>query len=295
MVLVPESSNAKNNTEKMKKYIGIEKNIQLFVETFGNKNDEAVLFISGAGANSSFWSERLCNKLVENDFYVIKYDHRDFGYSAKVDYEKNPFDMMQLTKDAVSILDSLSINKAHVVGHSMGGFIVQLLAIHYPERIISLVSASSSTNAASVPPPPPETWEIFMENNPTNNFEKDLEGFLKVWKYLNGTAEFEEELAIEYTKNLYERQEILGAIGESHVKAQSNLSDRSEQLKKVNIPALIIHGEEDYLVDKYGGIQTAESLPNSKLVLIPKMGHVLFNSKILEKFENEIIEFLIHL
>ena len=72
-------------------------------------------------------------------------------------------------------------------------------------------------------------------------------------------------MAIEVTKNLFERQEIKGAIGESHVKAQANLTDRTEQLKKVNIPALIIHGEKDYLVDKYGGIQTAECLPNSKL------------------------------
>jgi pimeloyl-ACP methyl ester carboxylesterase len=226
---------------------------------------------------------------------VVKYDHRDFGYSSKIDYEKNPFDVMQLTKDAITIMDSLNVKKAHVVGHSMGGFIVQLLAIHYPERVISMVSASSSTNAESVPPPPPETWEIFMENNPTNNIENDLEGFLKVWKYLNGTAEFDKDLAVEYTRNLYGRQEIKGAIGASHVKAQSNLIDRTELLKKLELPSLIIHGEEDYLVDKFGGVQTAECLINSKLVLIPEMGHVLFNKKIAQRFEDEIIEFLIHL
>ena len=277
----------------MNKYIEVGKNIKLWVETYGDESDEAVLFISGAGANSSFWSERLCNELVEKGFYVIKYDHRDFGYSSKIDYEKNPFDVMQLTQNAIHIMDSLAIEKAHVVGHSMGGFIVQLLAIHYPERVISLVSASSSTNAESVPPAPPKTWEIFMENNPTNNFDNDQEGFLKVWKYLNGTAEFDKELAIDYTRNLYKRQEILGAIGASHVKAQSNLSDRTELLKKVKIPALVIHGEEDYLVDKIGGIQTAQCLPNSKLVLIPEMGHVLFNEQILARFEQEIIQFVI--
>ena len=127
---------------------------------------------------------------------------------------------------------------------------------------------------------------------PTNNFEKDLPGFLKVWKYLNGTARFDRELAVEYTRNLYERQSINGALGESHVKAQADISDRSEALRKVKVPALILHGEEDYLVDKYGGIQTAESIPNSKLVLIPEMGHLLFNKDILEKFEREIIRFI---
>lgn len=200
--LISNECISNTNSEKMNKYIKVENNIELWVETYGDENDEAVLFISGAGANSSFWSERLCNELIEKDFYVIKYDHRDFGYSTKIDFEKHPFDVMQLTKDAISILDSLNIEKAHVAGHSMGGFIVQLLAIHYPDRVISMTSASSFTNTESVPPPPPKTWEIFMENNPTNNFENDLEGFLKVWKYLNGTAEFDEALAVEYTKKL---------------------------------------------------------------------------------------------
>lgn len=279
--------------KKQTGFIQIEPNLRLWVETYGDDSNEAILFISGAGANSSFWSDKLCKNLANRNFYVIKYDHRDFGYSTKVDYEKNPFDVMQLTKDAITILDSLSVKKAHVVGHSMGGFIVQLLAIHYPDRIISMTSASASTNSASVPPPPPETWEIFMENNPTNNFNNDLKGFLKVWKFLNGTAEFNEELAIEYTKNLYDRQDIIGAIGDSHVKAQANLTDRTEQLQEVKIPALIIHGEEDYLVDKLGGIQTAESLSNSNLVLIPAMGHLLFNQQILDRFEEEIIQFVV--
>ena len=91
---------------------------------------------------------------------------------------------------------------------------------------------------------------------------------------------------------MYERQEIFGALGGNHVKAQANLTDRSDLLKQVNVPALIIHGEEDYLVDKYGGIQTAECIENSELILIPKMGHMFFNQQILERFENEIVGFL---
>ena len=80
----------------MNKYFKVENDIKLWVEIYGDESDEAVLFISGAGANSSFWSERLCDELVEKGFYVIKYDHRDFGYSSKIDYEKHPFDVMQL-------------------------------------------------------------------------------------------------------------------------------------------------------------------------------------------------------
>ncbi|MCG8475112.1 MAG: alpha/beta fold hydrolase [Cytophagales bacterium] len=275
------------------KYISIEKGLELYVETYGELGNETCLFISGAGANSSFWSDHLCEILVENGFFVIKYDHRDFGYSSKIDWDKNPYDFMQLANDALTILDSLNIEKAHVIGHSMGGFIVQLLGIHYPNRINSLTSISSSTNSPDVPVPPEKTWEIYLANKPQNNLETDLYGFLKVWEYLNGSAKFEKELAIEYTKNLYKRQDIDGALGSTHVKSMHSLTDRTEELKKVKIPALVMHGEEDYAVDKYGGVQTAESIENSELILIPQMGHIPFNQELLNRFENEIIRFLI--
>jgi len=285
--------NSKTEIVKNKQFIEIEDGVKLWVETFGNIENKACMFISGAGANSSFWSDRLCDNLVRDGFFVIRYDHRDIGYSSVTDFENNPYDVMQLAKDALLILDSLGIEQSHVIGHSMGGFIVQLLGIHYPKRIITLTSASASTNSPDVPAPPDETWGIFIKNRPQNNYNKDLPGFLLVWEYLNGTAEFDEELAIEYTKNIYEKQDVDGALGESHVNAQANLNDRSELLKQVAIPTLIIHGEEDYLVDKYGGIQTAECIENSELVLIPKMGHIPFNQEIKLRFENEIIKFLI--
>lgn len=273
-------------------YIQVEKKLNLYVESMGVRGHDACLFISGAGAISSFWSERLCRVLSDKGFFVIRYDHRDFGYSDKINFNKNPYNMLDLTRDALAILDAFEVEKAHIVGHSMGGFIAQLLAIHYPERIISITSASSSSSSPNVPLPPEKTWEIFMNNKPTNDFENDLEGFLIVWEYLNGTAKFDRNMAMEYTRNLYERQEINGPLGESHVKAQGNLSDRSELLKQINLPALIIHGEEDYLVDPYGGIQTAECIKNSKLVMIPQMGHIPFNQDIMIQFENEIINFV---
>lgn len=267
-------------------YVEIEPNINIWVENYGDIHDEACLFVAGAGANCSFWSDSLCEKLVEKGFFVLKYDHRDFGLSTKIDFVKNPYNVMDLANDAVCIMDAFNVKKVHVIGHSMGGFIAQLLAIHFPERILSIISASSSTNSSTIPPPPEKTWEIFLRFTPCNNFEKDLSGFLLVWNYLNGTAKFDEELAIEYTKNIYKRQEIKGALGEGHVKAQSQISDRSEFLKNIQIPALVIHGEQDYLVDKYGGIQTAECIKKSKLILLPEMGHLLFNHTLLKRFEN---------
>lgn len=278
---------------KQEKYIEIENDLKLYVESYGELGNETCLFISGAGANSSFWSENLCESLVENGFFVIKYDHRDFGYSTKIDWEKNPYNFSQLANDVLTILNSFNIEKSHVIGHSMGGFIVQLLGIKHPNRILSMTSISSSTNSPTVPMPPEKTWKIYLANKPQNNFDKDINGFLNVWKYLNGTAIFDKELAIEYTKNLYKRQDIDGALGATHVKSMESLTDRTEELKKINIPTLVIHGEEDYAVDKYGGIQTAETIENAELILIPNMGHIPFNHEILKRFEDEIIRFLI--
>ena len=119
----------------MVQYIAAVDSVKLWVKTYGERNNEACLFINGAGANSSSWSEELCSGLAGNDFFVITYDHRDFGYSGKVNFETNPFDVMDLTKDAVGILDSLGIEYAHVIGQSMGGFITQILAIQYPDRL----------------------------------------------------------------------------------------------------------------------------------------------------------------
>jgi pimeloyl-ACP methyl ester carboxylesterase len=84
----------------------------------------------------------------------------------------------------------------------------------------------------------------------------------------------------------------MGALGESYVKAQANLANRSKQLKNVKIPALIIHGEEDYLVDYHSGVQTADCIPGAKLVLIPEMGHIPFNKHLVAKFELEIMRFI---
>jgi pimeloyl-ACP methyl ester carboxylesterase len=278
---------------RQEKYIPVAPDLDLYVETYGVPGHTACLFISGAGANSSFWSDRLGQRLVDKDCFVIKYDHRDFGYSSKVDWNSHPYDFMELAKDALRILDALQVKRAHVVGHSMGGFIVQLLGIYYPQRIRSMTSISSSTHSPTVPPPPEKTWEVYLSNQPQGDFATDLPGFLQVWEYLNGTAAFDRELAVGYTENLYQRQHIDGALGATHVKAQETLTDRTEALQAVQLPTLVMHGEEDYAVDSYAAIQTAEAMPNAELVLLPTMGHIPFNRELLSRFEQEIIQFIL--
>ena len=185
------------------------------VETLGKSTDCACLYISGAVVNVSFWSDALCENLAQRGFYVIRYDHRDFGYSSRIDYETHPYVTMDLVGDALQRMDALHVSKAHMIGHSMGGFIAQLLAIRNPDRVLSMTSISSSTHSPDIPSPPEKTWEVLLKNNPKNNVREDLNGFIQVWKYLNGTARFDREMAVEYTANLYARQDIYGALGAS--------------------------------------------------------------------------------
>ncbi|UCH14703.1 MAG: alpha/beta fold hydrolase [Bacteroidales bacterium] len=103
-------------------FIVVEDSLKLWVNTLGSPTDKSCLLINGAGTNTTFWSYNLCKTLVHEGFYVVKYDHGDFGYSDKLGFDKQPYAVMDLTKDAITVLDSLHVKKAHVVGHSMGGF-----------------------------------------------------------------------------------------------------------------------------------------------------------------------------
>ncbi len=111
--------------------------IKLWYEDFGDSSSPAILLIMGAGGRGTEWPDNFCHALAEAGYYVIRYDHRDIGLSTHFDFEKNPYTLKELTQDALSLLDALKINQAHVVGVSMGGFITQMIAINYPERLLS--------------------------------------------------------------------------------------------------------------------------------------------------------------
>lgn len=272
--------------------IKISEKVSIYVEYSTNINDIPCILISGAGANSSFWPKSLKEGLYNRGFRVVSYDHRDFGYSSKVNWQKDAYVFQDLVEDLYKILTQLNVQKCHLIGHSMGGFIAQIMAIQFPAMVLSITSISSSTSSSELPPISSDTWDFLLSNTPTNNFDYDLNGFLEVWKFLNGSVTFDVNLAIEYTKNLYKRQSIEGAIGEGHHKSQNTLTDRSEELKKLKIPALIIHGEEDRLVHKTGGVQTAEAIPNAKLVVLSNMGHMIFNETLIRQIKDEILQFL---
>ncbi len=261
--------------------------LSLFVETWQG-DGETCLLIAGAGAIGAFWPDHFCEALNRRGLQVVRYDHRDAGRSSFVEFDKRPYTLSDLVQDALAVLDAVGARRAHWVGHSMGGFIVQLAAIQHPERVLSVTSISSHTASPDLPPPPAQTWEVMLANQPIGELDSDLPGFQKVWRHLNGRAPFDEAAAAAYTRELYARNpKTLPAT--NHVAAQADMEDRGPALRSVGVPALVIHGEEDPLVPWVGGEITAQAIPNARLVTLRGAGHMFFDSPTWARIAEEIL------
>lgn len=249
------------------------------------------LLVGGAGAISAFWSDALCAALAAAGHPVIRYDHRDAGRSSFVDVTRAPYGLSDLVDDALALLDHAGAPAAHFVGHSMGGFIAQLAAIHHPERVLSLTSLSSHTASPDVPPPAERTWEVMLANQPCGDVERDLAGYQRVWRYLNGDVPFDSVAAEAYTRELYARNPAT-LPATNHVAIQAGMEDRTRQLRQLALPALVIHGERDPLVPLVAGRMTAEAIPGARLVVVPDAGHMFFNAGVWAALTAEVAAFL---
>lgn len=281
--------------------------IELYTEHCGKQSDPAILLVAGAMAPAHEWPDEFCAQLAAKHYFVIRYDHRDMGLSSAVDYIKHPYTINDLAKDAIEILDSYSIKKAHIVGHSMGGGIAQLLALDYPDRVQSITLISSSVLAnpelntqekASLE----HTWHIMMKNKPTTQYSESVNGFLESYTYLHGTIPMDTEMTRNYIRDMYERTrpEHLAWFAKfsagieplhNHVKAQQDIKDRTHNLHTIACPVLVIHGQEDCLsfprtIKEY----CVRMIPQVKFHIIPGMGHMILNKELFVRIKNLIVE-----
>lgn len=263
--------------------------VSLYTESFGDRHNAAVVLISGAGAPARFWTDHVCMTIAQAGYFVIRFDHRDQGLSSAVDFEKHPYTVLDIADDVIAILDAYHLKKAHIVGHSMGGLVAQLLAIHHPERVMSMTSMSVGT-AGNIGAPPQEIMDVLLENKPTQHFKESLPGFMKSWRILNGDYPLDEAMAIAYTKDMYERSHHPVGVAWNHIKAQEGFGDLSDQLKTISVPSFFIHGQKDPLIPIAAGIATSKQVPQAHMQTIPGMGHMMFNTKL----ENTIITILLN-
>lgn len=266
--------------------------IELEYDTFGSSDHDPLLLVMGIGAQMIKWHEEFCRQLVDAEHYVIRFDNRDAGLSAKFSHlgtpdiaslvaslqagkrPEAPYTLDDMADDGIGLLDFLGIDKAHVCGASMGGMIVQVMAIRHPDRILTMTSIMSTTGNPQLPPSEPEAMSALL-SPPANSREENIERSMQISRVLGGGGfEVDEEDRRRRAGIAYDRSFFPEGFSRQMAAVVAH-GNRKPALADVEIPALVIHGREDPLVPLTGGLDTHEALPNAELLVIGGMGHEL--------------------
>ena len=268
--------------------------ISLEYETHGDPENPPLLLVMGLGAQLTLWPMELIEALVQRGYYVIRHDNRDIGLSQKFSEHgipnfkrvallrmlglrpRTPYTLADMADDAAGLLAALGIAKAHVVGASMGGMIVQLMAVNHPDKLLTMTSIMSTTGNRRLPPPQKAAMNALLNRAPANaTLEQVLPFGLNVSRAIGSPAypAAEERLRAnierDYTRSFFPE----GAARQ--ISAIMADGDRRKRLAKVTTPTLVIHGADDPLVPVEGGRDTAAAIPGAKLLEVPGMGHDL--------------------
>ncbi|MHA2398577.1 MAG: alpha/beta fold hydrolase [Promethearchaeota archaeon] len=246
--------------------------IELEYETFGDSSDKALLLVNGLGSQMIDWYLGFVLNLVGRGFYVIRFDNRDVGLSSKMEEpDRAQYSLEDMADDAVGLLDALNIAKAHICGESMGGMIVQIIALRYPTRVLSLTSIMSSTGNPNIPRGDPEVGKVLMQPAPSDR-EGYVEYYVKLRRLLYGSFPYDEDKNREISGRFYDRSFYPPGISRQSM-AIMRSGNRKSHLSSIKVPTLIIHGTDDPVIPVEGGKDTHEAIPGSKLLIIEGMGH----------------------
>ncbi len=282
--------------------------VTLACDSFGDKSHPPVLLVMGLATQLIHWDEQFCRQLAAQGYWVIRFDNRDIGKSEHLHHLKlpnliklagkhffntqftPPYSLQDMADDAIALMDTLRIPKAHVVGVSMGGMISQLIAIHYPERVQSLTSIMSAPGDKKLLKPTPR-MSLFMMKPPPANRTQHIAHTINMWRLLHGKHyPFEEERVHRIvTTSLKRGFSPKGVMRQ--LSAIVSAEDRTQKLTQLKLPSLIFHGENDPLVPVANGIAMAQSIPGAKLTIVKGMGHTIPTPvwpQIVDEFQNMV-------
>jgi pimeloyl-ACP methyl ester carboxylesterase len=261
--------------------------IELAYETLGDPDDPALLLVMGLGMQMIHWDQEFCEALAERGFHVIRFDNRDSGHSTSIPAPvppvmramaglpiKTPYLLSEMAADAFGLLDHLGIERAHVLGVSMGGMIAQVMALEQPQRVLSLTSIMSTTGDRRAGMPRLRVWSVLLRRAP-NNRDAFVEHFLRTFRLIGSPGFDSDEARLrEVAAATFDRG--VNAAGTARQLAAILASgDRTRRLRTLRVPTLIVHGTDDPLIPLRGGVATARAIPGAELLAIPGMGHDL--------------------
>jgi pimeloyl-ACP methyl ester carboxylesterase len=264
--------------------------IELEYETFGDPADPTLLLVHGLGAQMVSWHPDFCHGLADRGFHVVRFENRDVGLSSKVDDHDvdvvatmlaafadgpvdAPYELADMAADAWGLLDHLGVDQAHLMGASMGGMIVQQMAIDRPERVLTLTSHMSTTGDPDVGQPTAEAISVLLEPAPVER-EANIAKAVEQSRFLAGPVHADDDWARERATLSYDRCFHPEGVSRQLL-AVLVASPRSAALRGLDVPALVIHGEIDPLIDVSGGERTAECLAGSEFLRLEDTGHDL--------------------
>jgi pimeloyl-ACP methyl ester carboxylesterase len=263
--------------------------IEIEYETFGDAASPTMLLITGFMGQLIAWEDDFCSMLAEHDLHVVRFDNRDTGYSTHLDGVRVdalamapaddagrstagvPYLLSDMADDAVALLDHLGVQRAHVVGESMGGMIAQLIAIEHPGRVITLTSIMSHPGDLDVGQPDPEVAAAMLAPPP-----EDPEGAIahtaEVIKLIGSPRYYDEKRAKETARAARDRMTYPEGAIRQYAAIMASPS-RTDDLRRLDVPTLVIHGRADRVVPLSGGQRVAEVVPGANLLVLHDMGH----------------------
>lgn len=269
--------------------------LDIYYEDFGDPTAPPVLLIMGLGAQLLLWRTGFCERLVNRGFRVIRYDNRDVGLSGKLHGRRaeaklipamarsflgrpspSVYTLEHMAEDAAALLDHLRIDRAHIVGASMGGMIAQIFAARYPQRTAGLGILISSNNAALLPPPAPRALLALIKGPaPDSPREVIVANSVRVSKIIGspGFPTPEHTLRAEAVEG-YERAHYPQGIAR-HFGAVLGSGSLKRYDRQITAPTVVIHGRADKLMRPAGGRAIAAAIPGARLVLFDGMAHDL--------------------
>ncbi|MEO5899156.1 MAG: alpha/beta fold hydrolase [Ilumatobacteraceae bacterium] len=243
--------------------------VEIYYEAFGDPADPALVLVNGLGSQCINFAVEWCELFAAEGFRVLRFDNRDTGLSSKLDDVE--YAVTDMAADVLAVLDAEGIERAHVMGLSMGGMIVQRLAIDHPGCLLTMTSVMSRTGEDGYGASSPEAYAQLTGSPATDRadaIERAIAG-LRIW----GSPAFaDEERWAADAGRAFDRCFDPAGVGRQFFAVGASGS-RADGLRQLATPTLVMHGDKDTLIDQSGGRRTAELIPGARFELIEGMGH----------------------